>query len=84
MNAIYFYTQDCEICKEIEPELDIVEKDLGIEFLRIDVEEGEDERTIFDELALDECGGVPFIYNQENKKFICGFATANKIKEIID
>ncbi len=78
---IYFYTDDCEICKQMEPELKKLEEKYDSEIMRVNVEEGEDERSLFDELALDECGGVPFTYNQENQKSICGFASAEKIEE---
>ncbi len=81
---IYFYTEDCEICKNIEPELKKLEEKYETEIMRVNVEEGEDERSLFDELALDECGGVPFLFNQENNKSICGFATAEDIEEILD
>ncbi len=78
---IYFYTEDCEICKTMEPELKKLEEKYDTEIMKVNVEEGEDERALFDELALDECGGVPFMYNQENQKSICGFADASKIEE---
>jgi thiol-disulfide isomerase/thioredoxin len=81
---IYFYTDDCEICKMMEPELHKLEEKYGSEIMRINVEEGEVERALFDELALDECGGVPFMYNQENQKSICGFANADDIEERLD
>lgn len=81
---IYFYTEDCHICKTMDPELEKIETKYGSEILRVNVEEGEDERSLFDELALDECGGVPFLYNQENNKSICGFATAEEIEEKLD
>ncbi len=81
---IYFYTEDCQICKEMEPELKKLEEKYDSEILKVNVEEGEDERALFDELALDECGGVPFIFNQENYKSICGFASAEDIEDILD
>lgn len=81
---IYFYTEDCPICKKIEPELAKIEEQFGGEIMRVNVEEGEDEKALFDELALDECGGVPFLYNQENQKSICGFATKEEIEERLD
>jgi thiol-disulfide isomerase/thioredoxin len=81
---IYFYTDDCEICKTMDPELKKLEDRYDNEIMKVNVEEGEDERALFDELALDECGGVPFLYNQENQKFICGFATAEQIEDILD
>mgnify|MGYP002400114442 CR=1 FL=1 len=81
---IYFYTEDCKICKDMEPELKKLEEKYDSEIMKVNVEEGEDERNLFDELALDECGGVPFIFNQENYKSICGFATAEDIEDILD
>ncbi len=81
---IYFYTEDCEICKTMEKELKTLEDKYETEIMKVNVEEGEDERSLFDELALDECGGVPFIFNQENYKSICGFATAEEVEEILD
>jgi len=81
---IYFYTEDCQICKEMEPELKKLEEKYDSEILKVNVEEGEDDRALFDELALDECGGVPFIFNQENYKSICGFASAEDIEDILD
>lgn len=81
---IYFYTDDCEICKTMDPELAKLEQKYGGDIMRVNVEEGEDERALFDELALDECGGVPFLYNQENQKSICGFAKAEDIEDQLD
>ncbi len=65
----------------MEVELQTLEAKYDAEIMRVNVEEGEDERSLFDELALDECGGVPFLYNQENQKSICGFAKADQIEE---
>lgn len=81
---IYFYTEDCEICKKMETELHKLEQKYDSEIMRVNVEEGEDERALFDELALDECGGVPFLFNQENHKSICGFARVEEIETLLD
>lgn len=82
-NILYFYTKDCEVCRQIDPELRRLEEKHNDVFVRIDVEGGEDEKNLYEELATDICPGVPFLYNQENGKYVCGFATPKKIEEAL-
>lgn len=82
-NILYFYTEDCEICRQIAPELRRLEEKYDDVFIRVDIEEGEDEKNLFDELALDVCGGIPFMYNQNTGAYICGFATSKQIEETL-
>lgn len=71
------------MCREIDKELFKLEESFGDIFVRIDVEEGEAEKSLYDELAGGSCVGVPFLYNQDNGKYVCGFVSAKEIEKTL-
>lgn len=67
----------------MEKELIAVEQEFEIEIIRVDVEENEDTRLLFDQCSHNECAGVPFLYNQDTNAYICGLANRESIKELV-
>lgn len=82
-SILYFYTKDCEMCKAFESDLKKFEEKHEGELTRINVEENEETKVLFDSLAEGVCPGVPFMYNQENGKHICGVVKFGEIDEIL-
>lgn len=82
-SILYFYTKDCEMCKAFESALKKFENKHEGELTRVDVEENEETKALFGSLAEGVCPGVPFMYNQENGKHICGTVHSSEIDQII-
>ncbi len=49
-----------------------LEKELGVTVEKYEVWNNEENAKKLEELDRGLCGGVPFFYNTENEKFICG------------
>lgn len=78
-----FYGTECPHCMRMQP---IVEK-LRIEGFSIESfetwhnEENEKKRQDCDR---GYCGGVPFFYNTETRKWICGETTYEELKALVE
>lgn len=71
------------MCKQFESVLKKFEEKNEGEVTRVNVEENEDTKALFEELAEDSCPGVPFLYNQENSRHICGFVELSEVEKIL-
>ena len=81
---IVFFGTECTHCHEIEPIIERVEEELGIEFTKLEVWHNEKNRKKLEELDNNRCGGVPFLINTRTGKFICGGASYEKIKNLAE
>lgn len=82
-SILYFYTKDCDMCRQFESVLKKFEEKNEGEVTRVNVEENEDTKVLFEELARDVCVGVPFLYNEENGRHVCGFVEISEIEKIL-
>ena len=53
----------------------------GVKVDRFEVWHNKENENKLLEIDKDLCGGVPFFYNTNNKKFICGEASYEELKE---
>lgn len=78
---IEFYGQECPHCQKIAPLLARLEKEMNVKIERYEVWHNEKNLAKMKEYDTGLCGGVPFLWNTENKKFICGEAPYEDLKK---
>lgn len=76
-----FYGEECPHCMDMRKLVAKLEREEGIKINSLEVWNNEENEKKLLELDKDLCGGVPFFYNTKNKKFICGEATYEELKE---
>lgn len=76
-----FYGEGCHYCLEMEPLVEQLEKETGVTVEKYETWHNEENAKKLDEIDRDLCGGVPFFYNTETKKFICGGTDYQELKE---
>lgn len=82
MALINFYGRECPHCERMESVIVKLEKDTGVVVER--KETWHDDANLAELNKCDKdgaCGGVPFFYNTETGKSICGEATIDELKE---
>lgn len=72
MALLEFYGETCPHCVEMRPMVEKLEQELGVTVEKYEVWNNEENAKKLEEIDRGLCGGVPFFYNTENKKFICG------------
>ncbi|HEY4715176.1 MAG TPA: hypothetical protein VIH31_01590 [Candidatus Paceibacterota bacterium] len=65
----------------MKPLIAKLEKEEGVKVDSYEVWHNEDNAKKLEEYDQDLCGGVPFFYNTKNKKFICGEASYEELKD---
>ncbi len=71
-HLLEFYGTECPHCISMRELVDRLKKEEGIEIDSFEVwHNKENEKKLLD-LDKDMCGGVPFFYNTQTEKFICG------------
>ena len=78
-NLIDFYGTECVHCREVDPLLERLKEEEGIEVTRLEVWHNMKNAEILQELDQGKCGGVPFLYNKSSRKWICGVPTYEKL-----
>ena len=63
------------------PLIDQLEKETGVKVERLETWHDEKNAKLLAEYDKDFCGGVPFFYNTDAKKWICGEASMKELKE---
>jgi thiol-disulfide isomerase/thioredoxin len=82
---LMFSGAECKHCKEMNPLVDKVSKELGIKIEHVEVWHDSQNKRLMESYDKDEkgnefCGGVPFFFNEKTKKKICGNTTYDKLK----
>jgi thiol-disulfide isomerase/thioredoxin len=77
---IDFYGQECPHCHQMEPLVEELEKETGVKVERVEVWHNEENHKKMEEFDKGLCGGVPFFFNTETKKFLCGEASYEELK----
>lgn len=76
-----FYGEECPHCVRMHHLVDRLEKEEGIKIEKFEVWHNEENRKKIAEYDTKLCGGVPFFFNTLSKKYICGEATYEELKE---
>ncbi len=80
MALLEFYGESCPHCMTMKPLVAQLESEMGIKVETFEVWNSDENAKKYDEIDCGECGGVPFFYNTESKKKICGAATYDVLK----
>ena len=62
------------------PLVDKLEKEEGVKVEKIETWHDSANKKKLDDIDQGKCGGVPFFWNEETKKFICGSTEYEKLK----
>ena len=70
-----------KITKREQLFLNKLEKEEGVKVESLEVWHNKENEARLLEIDKDLCGGVPFFYNTNTKKFICGEADYDELKD---
>jgi thiol-disulfide isomerase/thioredoxin len=79
-NLKSFYGKECPHCITMEPLIVQLQKETGVEVDRLEVWHDDANMKILEGYDKGVCGGVPYFYNTETGKSICGEATVDELK----
>lgn len=72
MALIEFYGQECPHCVRMKPLVQRLQKEEGVTVESLEVWHNPEHQARMDAFDKNKCGGVPFFYNTNSKKFLCG------------
>lgn len=76
-----FYGKECPHCLRMEPIVEKLQSE-GIKIQKFEIWHDEENKKVYEQYDTGLCGGVPFFINPETKKFICGEASYEELKDI--
>lgn len=76
-----FYGEECPHCLKMAPLVERFKKETGAEVQQYEVWHNEANARKMEEYDKGLCGGVPFFFNTENRKWICGSVSYDELKE---
>ena len=75
-----FYGEECPHCIKMKPLVERLEKEENAKILKYEVWHNEENVKKMEEYDKGLCGGVPFFFNTENGKYICGSTDYEEFK----
>lgn len=82
MGKLLMFTGDeCDHCHEMEPLVKKLEKEKKITVERIEVWHNAKNMDWLQKLDEGKCGGIPFFFNENNGKWLCGAVPYEQLKE---
>lgn len=79
-HLLEFYGAECPHCIHMMPLIEQLEKELGLKVEKLETWHNEENANKQGEFDNGLCGGVPFFYNTESKKFLCGSSEYEQLK----
>jgi len=76
-----FYGTECPHCVDMKPLIEKLKKEEGVTIKSFEVWHKEENEKKLLEYDKNLCGGVPFFYNTDNKKFLCGNVSYEELKD---
>lgn len=80
-NLLEFYGEECPHCIKMHELVVRLEKEEGLKVEAKEVWHNADNEKEMSQYDCDLCGGVPFFFNTETKKYICGEADYETLKK---
>ena len=77
---IMFMGTECDHCHEMEPLVERLEQELKIKIERLEVWHNAENARLLEKIDNGRCGGIPFFFNENTGKFICGSTSYEKLK----
>jgi thiol-disulfide isomerase/thioredoxin len=78
-NLLEFYGEECPHCQRMRVLTDEIEKEHNVVIERVEVWHNKENEARMLECDKELCGGVPFFYNTENDKWLCGEVTKEEL-----
>lgn len=78
---IMFYGTECTHCHEMDPIVKELEEKEGVKIEKLESWHDSTNNALLKKYDNDQCGGVPFFYNEKNGKWICGNCNYDKLKD---
>ncbi len=83
-NLIEFYGTECIHCRRMEKTVSQFEKKHKTQLTKIEVwHNDENEKVMRDVPEFKFCNGVPFFFNKDNNKFICGECSLEELEKLL-
>ena len=79
-HLLEFYGTECPHCERMHALVERLEKEEGIQVERLEIWHNKDNEKKMMELDCGFCGGVPFFYNTQTDKWICGEESYENLK----
>ncbi len=80
-NLIEFYGKECVHCRDMDPLIARLQDEQDVEITRLEVWHNEQNARQLRQYDQGRCGGVPFFYNTQTEKWLCGSASYEKFKD---
>lgn len=81
MSLLNFFGKECPHCEKMAVLVDRLEKEEGVTIEKIEVWHNDENMKKLEAIDNgDLCGGVPFFYNTETKKWVCGESEYEELK----
>ncbi len=77
---IEFYGKECPHCLEMEPLIERLKKEEGLELDRFETWHSEENARKMEDYDKNYCGGVPFFINTKTGKWLCGSTDYGEFK----
>jgi len=82
MALLFFYGIECPHCEKMLPLVDRLEREERVNVEKLESWHNDENQRKLEEIPEQaECGGVPFLYNTDSKKWICGEDTYENLKK---
>ena len=76
-----FYGTECVSCREMEPLVEKLEKELTVKLKRIEVWHNSQNAAYLEKLDMNRCGSVPYFHNLKTGKWLCGKVDYETLKK---
>ena len=80
-SLLEFYGKECPHCASMEPLVARLQDEEGVAIQKHEVWHNEQNATLMRQHDQGHCGGVPFFYNPQTGKWLCGVVSYEKLKE---
>lgn len=80
MSLISFFGQECPHCERMESVVQKLEHDTGVTVERREVWHDKENMAMLTGYDKGVCGGVPYFYNTETDKSLCGEVSIDELK----
>ena len=75
-----FYGKECPHCLKMAPLVEKLIKEEKLKVKQYETWHNDENAKKMEEYDKDFCGGVPFFYNTESRKWICGSTSYEELK----
>jgi hypothetical protein len=76
-----FFGKECPHCAAMSLLVTRLQDEEGVEILQYEVWHSEQNANLMREIDQGRCGGVPFFYNRQTGKWLCGVVNYEKLKD---